>query len=76
MAWYLDFGLFDKPYLDEQRVEQIKKTIKEDFDEQNQEIKNMRVNARPITPDSFPIVGRLKKYPNVIINNGHGPHGY
>lgn len=40
------------------------------------EFRDFWCGLRPATPDDVPIVGPLKKYPNVYINGGHGGNGF
>ena len=68
-----DFGLFEKPTMDEKIYADVIKSL-------NSEVKGkpvlQRVGIRPISPDILPMVGPMKMCPNVVLNVGYGPYGF
>ena len=73
----MDFGCHDEAFIDQDRVNFLRKNYEEDFkiESKEKDWKDLRSCLRPQSIDDFPIVGALKQQPNVLVNLGHGGHG-
>lgn len=80
MSAFVDWGCFDKPFVDEKRIAFLHRQLSYDMgmpiEEVKQSISKMRPGLRPVSPDEMIIVGPMKHFPNVIINTGYGPWGF
>lgn len=72
-----DFMLTDRVKPDEERIQFCKDRMSKDMGLTSQDnIKLANVGLRPLTPDTIPVMGPIKQYPNVILNTGAGLVGY
>ena len=70
----MDFGVHDAPFIDPKRVKYLRKTYKQHFELEG-DWTSLKAALRPQSVDDLPILGPLSKYPNVLMNAGHGGHG-
>jgi hypothetical protein len=64
-------------YFDQRRLRNFKNTICLAFDKQEalsalSTQEDLMLNMLSVSPDDAPVVGSMKKFPNVFLNVGHG----
>ena len=80
LAVICDFGIFKKPWIDQERLNFGIKQVADDFGTSVEDIKKraLRTRAclRPMSSDNIPIIGPMRHFPNVLLNVAYGSQGW
>lgn len=66
----------DRPGFDQRRVDAILRSMRPYFDWDWSAHRETWAGSRPMSSDGLPIIGRPRKYANLVVAGGHGMYGY
>ena len=66
----------DRPSFDQRRVDAVLRSMRPYFDWDWSAHRETWAGSRPMSSDGLPIIGRPRRYTNLVVAGGHGMYGY
>ncbi len=66
----------DRPGFDQRRVDAVLRSMRPYFDWDWTAHRETWAGSRPMSSDGLPIIGRPRRYANLVVAGGHGMYGY
>lgn len=66
----------DQPSFDQRRVDAVLRSMRPYFDWDWSAHRETWAGSRPMSSDGLPIIGRPRRYTNLVVAGGHGMYGY